>query len=71
MRGFEYSSSVFKVFDDENLEPYNQTWHPRIKDIVYWGMVRFFFFGFRNYEFVFFFLFLLRLSPDSSGALMA
>jgi len=37
-RGFEYSYSQFKVFDDQNLEPFNQTWHPRIKDIVYWGM---------------------------------
>jgi len=37
-RGFEYSSSTFKIFDDENMEPYNETWHPRIKNIVYYGM---------------------------------
>jgi len=37
-RGFEYSYSTLKVFDDTNMEPYNQTWHPRIKNIVYWGM---------------------------------
>lgn len=38
-RGFQYSHSVLNVFNDENLQPYNETWHPRIKDIVYWGMV--------------------------------
>jgi len=37
-RGFEYSSSVLDVFDDTNLRPYNQTWHPRIPNVVYWGM---------------------------------
>jgi len=37
-RGYEYSSSVLNVFDDENLQPYNETWHPRIPDVVYWGM---------------------------------
>jgi len=37
-RGYEYSSSVLNIFDDENMEPYNQTWHPRITDVVYWGM---------------------------------
>jgi len=37
-RGFEYSGSVLNVFDDENMMPYNQTWHPRITDVVYWGM---------------------------------
>jgi len=37
-RGFEYSYSVLNVFDDTNMMPYNQTWHPRIKDTVYWGM---------------------------------
>jgi len=37
-RGFEYSYSTLKIFDDLNLQPYNATWHPRIKDVVYWGM---------------------------------
>jgi len=37
-RGFAYSSSVLRVFDDKNLLPYNNTWHPRIQDVVYWGM---------------------------------
>jgi len=38
MRGFEYSYSVVNVFDDKNMMPYNETWHPRIQDTVYWGM---------------------------------
>lgn len=37
-RGFEYSYSVLNVFDDKNMMPYNETWHPRIPDVVYWGM---------------------------------
>jgi len=37
-RGFAYSSSVLRVFDDKNLLPYNNTWHPRIPNVVYWGM---------------------------------
>lgn len=37
-RGYEYSSSELYVFDDDNLRPYNDTWHPRIDDVVYWGM---------------------------------
>eukprot|EP01090_Pellita_catalonica_P009075 TRINITY_DN20142_c0_g1_i1.p1 TRINITY_DN20142_c0_g1~~TRINITY_DN20142_c0_g1_i1.p1 ORF type:complete len:404 (+),score=67.83 TRINITY_DN20142_c0_g1_i1:125-1213(+) len=36
-RGFEYSYSTLKVFDDMNMQP-NETWHPRIPDTVYWGM---------------------------------
>jgi len=36
-RGMQYSYSVLNVFDSENLMP-NQTWHPRIRDVVYWGM---------------------------------
>jgi len=36
-RGFQYSYSVLNVFDDQNLRP-NATWHPKIKDVVYWGM---------------------------------
>jgi isopenicillin-N N-acyltransferase-like protein len=37
--GYEYSYSVLNVFNPLNMEPYNQTWHPRIPNIVYWGMV--------------------------------
>jgi len=37
-RGFQYSGSILRVFDDMNMEPYNETWHPRINDIVYYGM---------------------------------
>jgi len=37
-RGMEYSYSTLKVFDDQNMQPYDATWHPRIKDTVYWGM---------------------------------
>lgn len=40
-RGFAYSASQLEVYDDKNLEPWNNTadtWHPRIPDIVYWGM---------------------------------
>eukprot|EP01091_Cochliopodium_minus_P017099 TRINITY_DN6604_c0_g1_i1.p1 TRINITY_DN6604_c0_g1~~TRINITY_DN6604_c0_g1_i1.p1 ORF type:complete len:278 (+),score=55.58 TRINITY_DN6604_c0_g1_i1:45-878(+) len=36
-RGFEYSYSTLKVFDDQNMEP-NEVWHPRIPQVVYWGM---------------------------------
>jgi len=38
-RGYEYSYSVLDIINDQNLRPdYNQTWHPRIEDVVYWGM---------------------------------
>jgi len=37
-RGYQYSYSVLNVYDDENLEPDNSTWHPRVPDVVYWGM---------------------------------
>lgn len=37
-RGFQYSYSVLNIFNDLNLKPDNSTWHPKIKDIVYWGM---------------------------------
>ena len=36
--GYEYSYSTLRIYDDLNLEPFNSTWHPRIKDVVYWGM---------------------------------
>jgi isopenicillin-N N-acyltransferase-like protein len=37
-RGFQYSHSVLNVFSDTNLQPLNETWHPRLQNIVYWGM---------------------------------
>jgi len=40
-RGFAYSETQLEVYDDTNLQPWNNTadtWHPRIPDIVYWGM---------------------------------
>ena len=37
-RGFQYSPSTANIFDDQNLMPLNESWHPRIKDVVYWGM---------------------------------
>jgi len=37
-RGMEYSYSVLDVMDDTNLRPANDTWHPKIPDVVYWGM---------------------------------
>jgi len=36
-RGYQYSSSVLNVFDDQNLMPL-ASWHPRINNTVYWGM---------------------------------
>jgi len=36
-RGFEYSYSTLKVFDDQNMMPLAD-WHPRMDSIVYWGM---------------------------------
>jgi hypothetical protein len=40
-RGFAYSGSQVEVYDDTNLEPFNNTpdtWHPRFENVVYWGM---------------------------------
>jgi len=37
-RGYQYSYSVLRVYNDVNLQPLNDTWHPRIDDVVYWGM---------------------------------
>lgn len=37
-RGIQYSPSVANVFDDTNLRPLNDSWHPRIPQVVYWGM---------------------------------
>jgi len=37
-KGYKYSYSDIKVVNDIDLIPYNETWHPRMKGIVYWGM---------------------------------
>lgn len=37
-RGFQYGHSVCYVMDDINMKPDNDTWHPKIKDVVYFGM---------------------------------
>lgn len=40
-RGFAYSASQVEVYDDTNMEPWNDTsttWHPRFDSVVYWGM---------------------------------
>ena len=37
-RGFEYSASVATVVTDTTLIPVNNTWHPEIENVVYWGM---------------------------------
>jgi isopenicillin-N N-acyltransferase like protein len=37
-RAFQYSSSVLNVMNDRNQMPLNATWHPRIPNIVYYGM---------------------------------
>jgi hypothetical protein len=37
-RGFQYSHSVANVIDDLTLQPVNDTWHPKIENVVYWGM---------------------------------
>lgn len=36
-RGVQYSASVANFFNDTNLQPVAD-WHPRITDVVYWGM---------------------------------
>jgi len=36
-KGYEYSSSVLNVCDDQNAMPLAD-WHPRINHTVYWGM---------------------------------
>jgi len=37
-RGMQYSYSVLNVFDDQDMRPNNDTWHFKLKNIVYWGM---------------------------------
>lgn len=36
-RGIEYSASVADFFDDINMRP-AEDWHPKIPNVVYWGM---------------------------------
>jgi len=36
-RGVAYSSSKVTIMDDQNMLP-NATWHPKINEVVYWGM---------------------------------
>jgi len=36
-RGYQYSSSVLHIFNDENMMPIAD-WHPKINHTVYWGM---------------------------------
>ena len=38
-RGFAYSATELFVYNDTNLQPYNNTpdtWHPRFTDVIYW-----------------------------------
>jgi len=37
-KGYQYSYSNIKVVNDVDLIPKNDTWHPRIPGVVYWGM---------------------------------
>jgi len=37
-RGVAYSSGKVTIMDDTNQLPLNETWHPRIPEVVYWGM---------------------------------
>eukprot|EP00698_Gefionella_okellyi_P017176 TRINITY_DN4986_c0_g1_i1.p3 TRINITY_DN4986_c0_g1~~TRINITY_DN4986_c0_g1_i1.p3 ORF type:complete len:206 (-),score=55.57 TRINITY_DN4986_c0_g1_i1:38-655(-) len=37
-RGIQYGHSVANFFTWDNMLPRNDTWHPRIQDIVYYGM---------------------------------
>ena len=37
-RGVQYSHSVANFFDDQDMMPRNDTWHARIKGMVYYGM---------------------------------
>jgi len=37
-RGIEYSYSTANFYTDTDMEPYNETWHPRMDSIVYYGM---------------------------------
>mmetsp|Transcript_4390 Transcript_4390/g.14261 ORF Transcript_4390/g.14261 Transcript_4390/m.14261 type:complete len:506 (+) Transcript_4390:1-1518(+) len=37
-RAIQYSHSVANVQNDTHMMPHNDTWHPRIKNIVYYGM---------------------------------
>ena len=36
--GFQYSPHVARVVKPDSLLPANDSWHPQIADVVYWGM---------------------------------
>ena len=36
-RGVQYSHDVANFFVDTDMQPVNDTWHPRIQDMVYYG----------------------------------
>jgi hypothetical protein len=38
VHGCEFSGYVANFYDDQTLLPVNETWHPKIKDVVYNGM---------------------------------
>jgi len=37
-RGIQYSGTIVRFFDDLNMQPLNATWHPRLTNVVYYGM---------------------------------
>jgi len=37
-RGIQYSGTIVRFFDDMNMQPLNETWHPRMTNVVYYGM---------------------------------
>jgi len=37
-KGYQYSYSTIRVVNDIDLIPVNDTWHPKIPNVVYWGM---------------------------------
>ena len=37
-RGIQYSASVANFYDDTDMMPRNDTWHARMKQVVYYGM---------------------------------
>lgn len=37
-RGIQYSASVANFFTDTDMMPLNETWHPRLHHMVYYGM---------------------------------
>jgi len=37
-RGIQYSASVANFYTDTDMMPLNSTWHPRMENVVYYGM---------------------------------